>query len=218
MLNKNYKNVYPKNNKTLIEPSLDNAHSPYKILSNEKELRDYIDGKEIKPTHLRVGLTNKCNLKCNFCNFHSENEKDFYNLFNHADSIKTEDMIQILKEFKDNNGKAATFCGSGECTIHPGYIDICSHANAIGIKIGLITNGSMFSNNKMLHCIANTHTWVRIGINAGSPETYSKITSCNASNFNTILDAVYYLRKNHISVQLINIVCNHNNYNHICTN
>lgn len=190
-----YTDAYP-NNAEGIKVELDLAHSPYKILAHEDLLRKYINGEKINPIHLRVGLTNSCNARCNFCNFHSKNEEDFYDNFDFSDALQTELAIKFFTEFAHNGGKAITFCGSGECTIHPEYAPICDACNKAGLQIGLITNGITLINPDILECVCRTHTWVRVGMNAGSRETYKLITNTCEQNFDSILEAVSKIRNN----------------------
>ena len=79
--------LYPQNDKEMIEVKLDREHFPFKFLEHEHLMKDFLNGKEIYPIHCRIGLTNRCNLRCRFCNFHSENEKDFYDEFSYDDCI-----------------------------------------------------------------------------------------------------------------------------------
>lgn len=218
MEEKKYYEVYPQNDGKFVKVNLDKEHMPFKLLAHPDKLKKYIGGEEINPIHVRVGLTNSCNLKCNFCNFHSTNEETFYDEFTYKDTIDTSKMKKYIKDFKDSGGMAITFCGSGECTIHKEYIEICQYANKTGVQIGLITNGSMLANHELLECIKNTHTWVRIGLNAGSPETYQLITSSNSSNFNNILKAIRYLHENALCDEFrigVNFVITLQNYKEI---
>lgn len=189
----NYKAAYP-HNREGIEVSLDLAHSPFKLLAHEEMLRDFLDDKKIYPIHLRVGLTNSCNLRCNFCNFHSSNEKDFYDGFDFSDSLQKEQAIRFFREFAECGGKAITFCGSGECTIHPGFVDICNVCHDAGLQIGLITNGVALIRPAILDCVSKTHTWIRVGMNAGNRKTYKHITNTCEENFDNILKAVGKIR------------------------
>ena len=73
--------LYPQNDEKMIEVKLDKEHFPFKLLAHKTTVEDFIQGKIINPIHCRIGLTNKCNLRCKFCNFHKKNEKDFYDEF-----------------------------------------------------------------------------------------------------------------------------------------
>jgi len=113
----------PSNRVGLHIVSLDQAHAPNKVLAH-------------------IGIMGACNMRCNFRNFHSPTEENFYDLFSFRHSIPADKATGLLREFSGTGGRAVTFCGSGECTIHPGYA-------APG--------------GRRLH---RTHTWVRIGMNA----------------------------------------------------
>ena len=195
-MKKTYRDVYPQNPMGKPKVALDKAHSPYKILSHPQLVRQFIEGKPFHPIHLRIGITSACNMRCKFCNFHSPNEANFYDCFSYEDEISTERCISFLKEFAGNGGRAVTFCGSGECTVHGGYVDICRASHAAGLHIGLITNGSMLHHEKIAGCVCETHSWVRIGLNAGTASTFSRITKHKPEGFSRIFTGLRYLRDN----------------------
>jgi radical SAM protein with 4Fe4S-binding SPASM domain len=133
-------------------------------------------------------------MRCNFCNFHSPNEEQFYDLFSFKDSIATPDAIRLMRQFAENGGRAVTFCGSGECTIHPGYVDITGAGHEAGLRIGLITNGSRLGRPAITECVAQTHTWVRIGLNAGTEATFNDITRDREQTFGSFIEVPGRLR------------------------
>lgn len=184
----------PQNRRDLPIVSLDEAHAPTKVLAHEDMLRRFIEGQEIRPVHMRIGIMGACNMRCHFCNFHSPNEENFYDLFSFKDLIKTDKAIKLLREFASTGGRAVTFCGSGECTIHPGYTAICRDAHEAGLRIGLITNGSRLHTDDLARCVAETHTWVRVGMNAGTEGTFNDITRDKEHSFSHFLSAVSRLR------------------------
>jgi radical SAM protein with 4Fe4S-binding SPASM domain len=173
----------PSNREGLTVVSLDEAHAPNKVLAHPDLVRKFAAGENFRPIHMRIGIMGACNMRCNFCNFHSPNESNFYDLFSFKDSIPTAKAIALLEEFAATGGRAVTFCGSGECTIHPGYAAICNAASAAGLRIGLITNGSRLGSKRIADCIARTHTWVRIGLNAGTEQNFNEITRDHGGTF-----------------------------------
>jgi radical SAM protein with 4Fe4S-binding SPASM domain len=175
----------PANREGLPVVALDEAHAPNKVLAHPELVRKFAAGEEFRPIHMRIGIMGACNMRCHFCNFHSPNEDNFYDLFSFKDAIPTDKAIRLMREFAATGGRAVTFCGSGECTIHPGYTKICEAAHAAGLRIGLITNGSRLSNPGIADCIAATHTWVRIGLNAGTEENFTRITRDRDGTFAT---------------------------------
>lgn len=187
--------IYPQNGDNLVKVKLDKEHSPYKIVTHNEMIRKFIKDGKFSPIHFRVGLTNQCNLRCKFCNFHSVNEKAFYDAFQYKDKIDKEIAIKFIKEFAWQGGKAITFCGSGECTVHPDYSEICYKTKDKGIEIGLITNGTMLSNIKIMQCIIDTHTWVRVGLNAGNKKTFKTITGADECMFDNIIKSVKQIKE-----------------------
>lgn len=184
----------PRNPEAMPEATLDQAHAPSKVLAHEELLRKFVAGEEIRPIHMRIGIMGACNMRCNFCNFHSPNEENFYDLFSFKDMIPTDAAVRLMRQFAGTGGRAVTFCGSGECTIHPGYTAICRAAHDEGLRLGLITNGSRLNRPDMAQCVAATHTWVRIGMNAGTERTFTETTKDKEATFSTFLETPRRLR------------------------
>ena len=178
-----YQIARPSNSEGLPAVSLDQAHAPDKVLAHPELIRKFAAGEAFRPIHMRIGIMGACNMRCHFCNFHSPNEENFYDLFSFKDAIPTAKAVKLMAEFADTGGRAVTFCGSGECTIHPGYPEICYAAHDAGLRIGLITNGSRLSDPKIAECVAKTHTWVRIGLNAGTEQNFVDITRDREKTF-----------------------------------
>jgi radical SAM protein with 4Fe4S-binding SPASM domain len=208
----------PKNRTGLPDVSLDEAHAPNKMLAHPDLVRQFVGGKSFRPIHMRIGIMGACNMRCNFCNFHSPNETNFYDLFSFKHSIPTEKAITLMREFAESGGRAVTFCGSGECTIHPGYADICDAAHEAGLRVGLITNGSRLSDQKIADCIARTHTWTRIGMNAGTEDNFVSITRDRDHTFPTFENTPRTLRDNAVDPEFrvgFNFVVTAQNYKEI---
>ncbi len=211
-------NALPQNPDSMPKVTLDAAHSPLKVLAHEDLLRKFRNGESFRPIHLRIGIMGACNMRCTFCNFHSPNEEQFYDRFSYKDMISTDQAIELLREFAHNDGQAVTFCGSGECTIHPGYADICREANKAGLLIGLITNGSMLHEPAIAEAIINTHTWVRVGMNAGSNEQFAATTKFKKRSLYEILSSIRPLREKAVAADFrigLNFVITLENYREI---
>lgn len=213
-----FTDALPSNSEVPVPVALDRAHSPLKVLAHEDLLRTFAAGGAIRPIHMRIGITGRCNMRCTFCNFHSPNEASFYDRFSYNDSITTERSITLMQEFAREGGRAVTFCGSGECTVHPGYTAIAAAAHEAGLRIGLITNGSMLHLPAMAECIVRTHTWVRIGLNAGRAETFAQVTQRKADTFDLLLGSIAALRERAVDPEFrvgLNFVITADNYQEI---
>ncbi|MFG1943303.1 radical SAM protein [Nonomuraea sp. NPDC048826] len=218
MSDEGYRSARPHNRDDLVEVSLDQAHAPDKVLAHEDLLRKFVNGETFRPIHMRIGIMGACNMRCNFCNFHSPNEENFYDLFSFKDAIPTDKSVKLMREFAESGGRAVTFCGSGECTIHRGYPEICTAGHESGLRIGLITNGSRLHRREIADCVINTHTWVRVGLNAGTEATFNEITRDRERTFTTFLTAVGRLREKAVDPEFrigFNFVITKQNYREI---
>ena len=79
----------------------------------------------------------------------------------------------------------------GEPTLHKDFFQITGAAKLNGLEVGLITNGSRES---MLDAAAN-FSWVRVSMDGGTPELYSKIRRVPEDEFNKVLANVWALRQ-----------------------
>lgn len=213
-----FNSALPKNPENMPKVTLDAAHSPLKVLAHEDLLRKFRHGESFRPIHLRIGIMGACNMRCTFCNFHSPNEEQFYDRFSYKDMINTDQAIELMREFARTDGRAVTFCGSGECTIHPGYANICREAHDAGLLIGLITNGSMLHESVIADTIIKTHTWVRVGMNAGTNEQFAATTKFKKRSLKEILGSIRYLRDNAVAPDFrigLNFVITLENYREI---
>jgi len=85
--------------------------------------------------------------------------------------IPTEKCIEILDDCKRLGVKAVQFTGGGEPTVHPDHIRIFKHAQDIGLKTALITNGYRYQDID----VYNHFEWIRVSLDAGRADTYQKI-------------------------------------------
>lgn len=197
----------PSNSGDLPTVQLDKAHSPSKALYHRDLIEKFVSGEEFNPIHLRIGITGRCNMRCSFCNFHSGNEEQFYDRFSFKDEMTTEQVKALLQSFSDSGGRAVTFCGSGESTIHSGYIEIAEFCAELGLEIGLITNGARLEKADVFDVIARTHKWVRIGLNSGTPEVFQTVTKLPARYFNEVIRHAGKLKKMAVDPEF---VCGYN--------
>lgn len=122
---------------------------PAKLL--HKRVLD-LDGKII-PIHVQLSITNKCTLNCPFCSCSNRDKKL---------ELSYEDIVEIMTKAKKVGCESVTITGGGEPTCHPRFNDIIRKIRQLGIKIGLVTNGTL--------------------IDTVPEETWSRITWCRISS------------------------------------
>ena len=132
---------------------------------------------DIVPTHLQLIISDLCNQDCHFCAYRMEGGFST-ELFpeggkkNPARFIPIDKAIGILDDAAALGVKAIEFTGGGEPTVHPQWAAIISHAQGLGLKTGLVTNGTRIGGQAEL---LSKLTWLRISLDAGNELTYAAI-------------------------------------------
>jgi len=90
-----------------------------------------------------------------------------------------------LKEMGTMGVKSIMYGGEGEPLLHPQLEEIVTTTTASGIDSALTTNGVLMTpkrSRKLLeHC-----TWIKVSLNAGTPDTYAAIHNCRQEDFFTV--------------------------------
>ena len=141
---------------------------PWKLLKNDGCV---IDGK-IKPVHLQISPTNRCNANCSWC---SCSEVD------RTQELPIDEIIRIFGEFEILGARAVTITGGGEPTIHPDIQRILYGAAECGFNIGMVTNGLLWGKKGAdVGSANNLLTWLRVSTvePSGKPQVDRVKTIC----------------------------------------
>lgn len=137
------------------------------------------EGKDIVPAHVQLVLSDLCNQNCHFCAYRMEGgftSKHFGG--NPVRFIPTAKAKEILDDCAAVGVQAVEFTGGGEPTVHKDCFEIIAHAQGLGLKTALVTNGVRI---KPDHApILDRLTWLRISVDAGTAETYERIRQSKA--------------------------------------
>jgi len=125
---------------------------PWKLLQHKGAI---VDG-SIKPIHLQLIPTNKCNRNCTWCSCSAVDR---------TLELPITEIRAIFEEFSSLGTEAVTISGGGEPTVHKDFLSILIAAARLNIRCGLVTNGLNFINNKLdMSIINNALTWLRISV------------------------------------------------------
>jgi len=155
-----------------------------KILSSEHLPRviEWLKGENPFPITMELDITNVCNHKCPACSGGFNNDKT---------AIGKEEGIRLIREISALGCKAITFTGGGEPFCNPFLEYFILEAHDCGLDIGLITNGHLLNTidaKSLFKC-----TWIRISLDAGTPEMHKAIHGTN--DFNLIVNNILELIK-----------------------
>ena len=111
-----------------------------------------------------MDLTNRCQLKCDFCTFKYMKDKS---------DINSEVAMKAIQDMVNMGVKSINFTGGGEPTLHKDFCGIAKFASQYGIDLGLFTNGYSLSKDTIDTIVDNFH-WVRVSIDASNKESFIK--------------------------------------------
>lgn len=123
---------------------------PYKIFKN-KDVVDSIGNGVVRPVHVQVSPTNRCNQSCSFCSYKDRDRKT---------EIELDVLCDAVSTFAGLGTKGITITGGGEPLMYPhiGALIDCAVRN--GIKVGLVTNGLLLG--ELPGFYMSKLTWCRV--------------------------------------------------------
>jgi len=146
-------------------------YHPYRVSEWKREAFIY-------PIYIEISPTNRCNHRCSFCAL------DFLEYKN--TDLEIDPTKSLLEELGGLDVKAVMFAGEGEPLLHHGIRELVVHAKEGGLDVSMTTNGSLLHGEETL--LLENLSWIRISLDAGSPETYSKIHRCKEDEFIKVLN------------------------------
>jgi len=135
--------------------------------------------KKIYPIYVEISAVGACNHRCTFCGV------DYIGYQNIRWETKL--LQERLSEMAKLGVKSVMFAGEGEPLLHKNLDDIIEHASNAGIDSSITTN-FVFLNEKNVYKIFKNASWVKVSINAGTKETYSKVHRTKESDFIKVLE------------------------------
>lgn len=164
-----------------------NPYSNLKIFSHCDKLKAIKEGQHVAPLYVRVKPTNRCNHNCNYCHYASG---QYLNLeeMRQQDEIAREKMLEVIDDFAEIGVKAVTFSGGGEPLNYPHIVETMRKVQEYGIDLSIITNGSLLFGERAE--ILKDAKWVRISLDSGTKETYSKIRSIPLDSFDKVCENI----------------------------
>lgn len=195
---------------------MENIYSSNKVIYHPDILAKLKGGEKIYPTRIQLMPCNLCNHNCSFCNYRLENNVNT-ELFDQVSQLPLPILERTLADFKDMGGKAIEITGGGEPLLYRHSKDMFKIINEHELEYALITNGVLIT-EKLAELMAPNMTWARISIDAGNPETYSKIRRAPKEHFFRALEGIILLKRYSQKEDFklgIGFVINNDNYKEI---
>jgi radical SAM protein with 4Fe4S-binding SPASM domain len=112
-----------------------------------------------------------CNSRCPSCPYTNSNIRQKY-----KDRLYVnEDTFKIIADQCAKNGSWLRITGGGEPMLHPKAVELLEYAKKAGAKVGLITNGSMFTKESSLGLLKAGIDMIEFSVDAADALTYKKL-------------------------------------------
>ncbi len=150
----------------------------HKLIYHPQRVSEWMEGKNIYPIELEIGLTNACNHRCLFCAVD----------YTGYQSVRMEgDLLRKrIKEFSQKGVKSIIYAGEGEPLLHRGAVDLINETKNNGIDVAMSTNGVLLTPEVSRKCLASL-TWIRFSTAAITDTSYEKIHQCKKGDLQIVL-------------------------------
>ncbi len=136
------------------------------------------NGENIYPIYMEISPSGMCNHRCTFCALDfMEYQKRF---------LDSSLMAERLAEMGRLGLKSVMFAGEGEPLLHKEIVAMTRAAREAGIDTAFTTNGVLLSPEKSAALLPLTE-WIKVSINAGTPQTYAAIHRTKAADFDRVI-------------------------------
>ncbi|MCB9554710.1 MAG: radical SAM protein [Deltaproteobacteria bacterium] len=139
---------------------------------------DWEQLKKIYPIYVEVSPNGACNHRCIFCAVDYIGYKRVM--------LDTEVYAKCVGEMAAGGVKSIMYAGEGEPLLHRDIAQITAITREAGIDVAFTTNGSYVTELFIDKAVPIT-SWIKVSINAGTPETYSQIHRTRADHFDIVV-------------------------------
>ena len=151
----------------------------HKLIYHVDRVHAWQQGENVYPIYMEISPAGTCNHRCTFCALdYMEYQKRF---------LDTAMLTERLSEMGRLGLKSIMYAGEGEPLLHKDMAEIVRATQGAGIDVAMTSNGVLLRPEVAAEIMPHME-WIKISINAGTPETYSRIHRCKAADFDKVVD------------------------------
>ncbi|SDT85621.1 radical SAM/SPASM domain-containing protein [Desulfobacula phenolica] len=158
----------------------------HKLIYHVERVAGWLDNKLIYPIYMEISPSGACNHRCFFCSMDFMGYRKIF--------LNTPVLKERITELAGLGLKSIMFAGEGEPFLHKDLPEIIVHTKNEGIDVALTTNGVLMRPS-ITDMILDKVEWIKVSLNAGTAETYSKIHGTQAGDFYKVLSNMEYAVK-----------------------
>ena len=176
-----------------------------KILYHPEKLEKLRNNQQQFPVHVTLSLSNYCNHGCLWCSVYEYQQSK-------AKNMNYDTTLNWLSKAKNRGLKAIGYVGNGEPTAYPKFKEFTNEINSLGLEQGVFTNGYLL--DRHMESMLNNFTYIRISLDAGSPEVHAAMHDVNPNQYPHIMEnlvAIIKARKNNLPTIGVQYATHHKN-------
>jgi GTP 3',8-cyclase len=173
------------------------AYHPDRVLAILDAGDSWDKAKDIYPIYMEVSPIGACNHRCTFC------AVDY--LGYNPVKLDLDIMKKRLPEMGRLGVKSIMYAGEGEPLLYKKISELVSITKLAGIDVSFTTNGTILPKDFLEKALPSI-SWIKVSINAGTPEIYHKIHQGKLGDFDKVVNnlkaMVEYRKNNNLDVVL----------------
>lgn len=153
--------------------------NPMKLLAHRERVQKMLAGEPVFPISVEIDLSLRCNHACTWCSFDGWRQANWINMPGAR-------ALTLIDELADCGVLSVTLTGGGEPLVHRNAAAVMTRLVDRGLEWGLVTNGFLLNGERRE--VASKHaTFVRVSLDAGTPDTHRRIHQTPFEQLNDIL-------------------------------
>ena len=155
-----------------------------KMFTHFEKIQKWNKGEKVFPVLVELDPSLSCNHKCRWC---------IYN-YTKPSIMPRNLLLKVTKEICGLGVNAIMYSGGGEPLMSKDIGEVINIVKDHGLDQGMHTNGALLT-DKLIEKIVDTHTWIRISLDAATAKTHSLIHGCPTADFQKIISNIKKLAK-----------------------